>query len=280
MHKKHIALLLATACVVYLCCVFAPRLRAEALQPHSQKVDIDGTVSTLPSYIYKDENYVKLRDLAFLLTSTSAEFNPVYSTKTGTMTIEKTAYRPIGTEMQPLTAAIRDGRAYDLPWIVGNEKLRVAGFLVDGHFYFRLRDIGKAVNLNMEYDTLKKLVRMRTRTEKEPSATAGDLSIRELTSEANYQTSHEANTVERGDGVVTVTITRRFPTPGYSLRATGAQMNGQDLVIHIEASGPPADRMLPQVITYVTLKIEVRVPTGFKGAVRVDGVPLQDLDVM
>lgn len=143
-----------------------PAQPAAVAYQRSQAVELNGRKITLPSYALKDANgyetnYVKLRDLAYLLSGTSAHFSVGWDEPSNTVNIQtRSAYVSTGSELKtPFsgdraytdnTAAIRiNGKAADLQGIVLTDDKG------GGYTYFKLRDLGKALGFNVGWDEVR-----------------------------------------------------------------------------------------------------------------------------
>lgn len=122
----------------------------------TQTVSLDGKPVTFYAYALKEgngmTNYIKLRDVADLLNGSAARFQVGWD---GSISITtKTAYTPNGTEnvqnftgnqtyavsTSPVTV---DGKAANL------EAITLTDAKGGGYTYFKLRDLGKALNFNV-----------------------------------------------------------------------------------------------------------------------------------
>lgn len=131
-------------------------------EPSTQDTIIDGEKITFNTYILRDErgfeiNFVKLRDVAYLLNKTEANFNvdwrnnairldpkTEYTTQNGAeLTVPSVISAPAKTSITPV---LTNGVTAPLE----------AFLLIDenggGHNYFKLRDIGKVAGFNVEWD--------------------------------------------------------------------------------------------------------------------------------
>ena len=125
----------------------------------AQTVLVDGKPVELQAYALKDANgndtnYVKLRDVAYTLNGTAAQFAVDWD---GTVRVTTgTAYTPNGTEMStpfygnrvytvPSEATVVDGTAADLDAILLQDDQG------SGYTYYKLRDLGKALGFNVTW---------------------------------------------------------------------------------------------------------------------------------
>ena len=125
----------------------------------TQTVTVDGKAVEFQMYALKDANgnltnYIKLRDMAYVLNGTKAQFAVGYDGAISLTTGE--AYEAGGTEM---TTPYSGDRAYtggsQTIKINGEDVAMTAITLTDdnggGYNYFKLRDLGKALGFNVGY---------------------------------------------------------------------------------------------------------------------------------
>ncbi len=125
----------------------------------TQTVTVDGKAVEFQMYALKDEkgnptNYIKLRDLAQILSGTEAQFAVGYNNAAKAISVTTgEAYTPNGSEMQTPFSGDRsytggaksvtvDGEAVELTAITLTDD---AG---GGYTYFKLRDLGKVLGFN------------------------------------------------------------------------------------------------------------------------------------
>ncbi len=122
-------------------------------------VDIDGTKVTLTAYALLDEkgnptNYVRLRDLAWLLDGTLGQFDVTWSAETGIGLVSGHSYdSPNGTEGTVPFTGDQPYAAYLGGTAVDGQARTLAAFQITweggGHTYYKLRDLGKALGFNV-----------------------------------------------------------------------------------------------------------------------------------
>lgn len=120
----------------------------------AQRIEIDGVEVQPETYNINGENYVKLRDLAMLLTGTPSQFEVSYDAEANAVALTSgAAYTPVGGELnagpdrsgslalsaQTLTA---DGEAQSL-----------CVFNLAGNNFFRLQDLSGLLGFDLDYDT-------------------------------------------------------------------------------------------------------------------------------
>ncbi len=69
--------------------------------------------------------------------------------------------------------------------------------------------------------------------------------------------AEESIIVKEGTDSVLVTITKQFPTPGYSLDVEKILRDKQGYKVYLNIKSPREDSILPQVITYKTMTVEI-----------------------
>lgn len=67
----------------------------------------------------------------------------------------------------------------------------------------------------------------------------------------------ESVTVNEDIDNVLVTITKEFPTPGYSMEVEKILRDKNEYKVYLNVTPPKADSILPQVITYKTMTVEI-----------------------
>lgn len=127
----------------------------------TQSVDLDGVPVSLQAYALKDEkgyetNYVKLRDAAFLLNGSPAQFQVSWSVS-GTSILTGFAYSSNGSEMHTPFSGDRQGRLGTPVITVNGREVPLSAILLTddkggGYTYFKLRDLGQALGFNVGWN--------------------------------------------------------------------------------------------------------------------------------
>ncbi|RKI68441.1 hypothetical protein D7V91_07970 [bacterium 1xD42-67] len=178
MQKKFSSLGLALCMAVTMVSAAAavPAVTVEQIPPAgtayaaSQTVSIDGKPVTFQMYALRNAsgfgtNYVKLRDLAYALNGTAAQFEVEYD---GSIrVIPGQAYTPAGGEMTTPFTGDRIYTGGPLPLRVGSgDTVMTAIALLDanglGYTYFKLRDLGTVLGFGVGWDDAAKQVTLDT----------------------------------------------------------------------------------------------------------------------
>ncbi|MCI8537193.1 MAG: hypothetical protein HFF18_00800 [Oscillospiraceae bacterium] len=114
---------------------------------------LNGTPLKLGAYNIGGNNYVKLRDVAQLLVGTGKQFSIAWNGEAQRIDLTSGAsYLPVGGELFPLAA----GDQYAAPssasvWLDGAEAALTA-YTINGNNFFKLRDLGAALNFYVGWD--------------------------------------------------------------------------------------------------------------------------------
>ena len=135
----------------------------DAAHASAQTVTVDGKPVEFQMYALKDANgndtnYIKLRDMAYVLNNTKAQFNVGYDQQSGTITATTgAAYEEDGTEMKATfggadkeylktTLTIQlDGKPVQL------EAITLTDDAGGGYNYCKVRDLGQTFNFNVDW---------------------------------------------------------------------------------------------------------------------------------
>ena len=141
-------------------------------EPSTQKVEIDGKKIILNSYVLRNDqgypvNFVKLRDIAYLLDGTEANFNVDWRNNAIRLDARQPYTTPNGAEMTVPTVMAAPAKTSITPVLTGGVTAPLEAFLLTdknggGHNYFKLRDIGKVAGFNVEWDAERSLIVVTT----------------------------------------------------------------------------------------------------------------------
>jgi len=116
------------------------------------RVLVDGTPIPVEMYLIEGSNYIKLRDMAVLLTGTSKRFAVGYDEQTRAVTLYPgDQYTPVGGEMTRGGAPSVTGQTSLSVISIGGVAQDVTAFLIGGNNYLRLRDLCGILGVTVEY---------------------------------------------------------------------------------------------------------------------------------
>ena len=134
----------------------------------TQAVELDGKALTLTTYALKgaggsETGYVRLRDVAYLLSGTAAEFSVDWDGAVNITT--KAAYAPDGSELETPFAGDRAYQENTVATTIDGETVSLHAItLTDdnggGYTYYKLSDLGEAVGFTVEWNAEQGVVIM------------------------------------------------------------------------------------------------------------------------
>lgn len=123
---------------------------ARIVKATTQKVRLDDKDVAIYGYNIDGENYFKLRDVAAVLKDSKVKFGVEY--KDGLVTLTKGAdYKALDTDQKEVKAESEAMLTNDKVK-VGETDLTAKAFKIDGNNYYRVRDLGKALEFGVDYD--------------------------------------------------------------------------------------------------------------------------------
>lgn len=116
---------------------------------------VDGSSIKMDAYNINDNNYVKLRDVAQILNKTGKKFSVTWDGANNAIRmVSGESYEPVGGELEVdvngmnLLATPTTSTVY-----LNNQKLGLKAYSIEGFNYFKLRDIGSAINFDVDWDS-------------------------------------------------------------------------------------------------------------------------------
>lgn len=132
--------------------------------PNNSKVLVNGKTISFDSYTINGNNYFKLRDVANTLSGTEKQFNVIWDSSIGWMdmyggggqgAIRMTAgevYTPVGGEMTAGDGVAKECVLNSSPIYLGEQKVELTAYTINGNNFIKLRDIGATFNFNVSWD--------------------------------------------------------------------------------------------------------------------------------
>ena len=124
-----------------------------------QTIELDGKNVTLQTYALPDANggetnYVRLRDVASLLSGTKAQFSVDWDGNV--VIVPDASYVPNGTELKAPFSGDRRYQKADAKTVIYGESIPFTAILLTddqggGYTYYKLRDLGKVLNFNVSW---------------------------------------------------------------------------------------------------------------------------------
>lgn len=119
--------------------------------PNAAKVILDGKETAFDAYTINQENYFKLRDVAYVFNSTRVQFDVALVNSVITLT-SKVAYKPDGSEMKSKGTVIKTPVLNKSKIILDGKEVELTAYTIDGNNYFKLRELAQAFDFYVGYD--------------------------------------------------------------------------------------------------------------------------------
>lgn len=235
---------------------------AEDLLKNQINISIEDMVIEFPTVLYKEENYLKLRDFAYVIKDykeIEVEYKKDENGK-NKIYIKDGKYTPKGDELKSeidFKGAVIGTETLS----IGNKDIQMSKVNVKGYNYFRLRDLAKALGLDVSWNKESRSVRIKKMGEMND----GKIQFRETATE---KTEHSPILLvkDAGEGNISITYSVKVNTGGYSLKTKSVKRIGNKIIVTPDLIGPPANAMVTQVISYPTTSIIIskeELPEGY-----------------
>ncbi|MBP3293733.1 MAG: hypothetical protein J6N32_08265, partial [Clostridia bacterium] len=167
MLKKIISLILITVSVTVVAAGSVSAAQARTVSPTWLKVGIDGDEKYYTPYNIDGNNYFKLRDIAYALSGSSKQFDVVWNEETSSIhLIENQAYTPVGGENITENIFFQKVEHIAVPTesklYLNGEPLELTSYNIQGNNYFKLRDLGEALNFSVEWNERMQKIEINT----------------------------------------------------------------------------------------------------------------------
>jgi len=122
-------------------------------KPTSSTVYINGTPAAFDAYNINDNNYFKLRDLAYILSGTEAQFEVEWDGKANAISLTSgQSYTVVGGEMEGKGSGAKTPAPTNSKILLDGEEVAFTAYNIEDNNYFKLRDIGEALDFSVEWD--------------------------------------------------------------------------------------------------------------------------------
>jgi len=132
--------------------------------PIPSTVLINGSPVEFDAYNINDNNYFKLRDIAFVLSDTEKQFEVLWDgVKNAIFLTNGAPYTAIGGEMSSKGASTKQAKTPNSKVYLDDEEIALAAYNIENNNYFKLRDIGEVFNFKVEWDSAQNTIIIDTR---------------------------------------------------------------------------------------------------------------------
>ena len=126
---------------------------SKSAAPTNDRLTVNGVPATPTVYKIDGNNYFKIRDVAALLNGTEKQFSVGYDNALKSVTV--TTGQSYALQSGDLAGASASGNRTAAPSndtvYVNGQKIDAQVYKIDGGNYFKLRDLGKALNFNVDW---------------------------------------------------------------------------------------------------------------------------------
>ena len=155
-----------------------------------QEVYLDGGKVDLGAYLINQRNYVKLRDVAALLTATDAKFNVGFENKKVVITTGE-GYEKLDTDLVELPEGKVEALMGEQAFVFNGEEKMVKTALINQNNYLQLRELGELIGFGVHYNKETRNIELSSKLE-EKAEEAKD----EMKDEKAEEKKEEAKTEE------------------------------------------------------------------------------------
>jgi len=115
-------------------------------------VDISGTKTQFQAFLINNNNYVMLRDLAYYLNGSPAQFEVTYDAAKKAISIySQKPYTAQGTEGNVKADKNKPYTETAIKIYIDGKEVNLKGYNIEGYNYFKLRDLAAALNFDVDY---------------------------------------------------------------------------------------------------------------------------------
>jgi len=118
-------------------------------------VSVDGRTRSVDAYAIDNYNYFKLRDLAYMLSGTSKQFEVTWDGSKNTIKIiSGKSYTPVGNElvMLPYWEKTKTAVPNTSTILLDGNEIRLTAYTINGYNYFKLRDLANVFDFFVDWD--------------------------------------------------------------------------------------------------------------------------------
>ncbi|MCR8642865.1 copper amine oxidase N-terminal domain-containing protein [Paenibacillus sp. N1-5-1-14] len=132
--------------------------------PTASKVIVDGKDVAFEAYQIGDSNYFKLRDLAKVVNGTGKQFEVKWDGEKNAITLTGgQSYTADGSELKVSANPTQQIATYTTAKVyVNGKEVAFEAFQINNNNYFKLRDIGKALDFGVAWDEAAKSIGINT----------------------------------------------------------------------------------------------------------------------
>jgi hypothetical protein len=136
---------------------------ADIAAPIAANVFVDGVSIPFDAYTVHENNYFKLRDIAYALSGSAKRFDVVWDAESGVISLRTgAAYTPVGGELSAGNGEAKTLAPTDLNVRVDGTPTAMNAYNIGGYNYCKLRDMGRLLHFGVKWDAATKSVIIET----------------------------------------------------------------------------------------------------------------------
>lgn len=144
---------------------------ASTAYPATMTVLLDEAQVKPVGYNIQGNNYYKLRDIAQVLTDSTAKFNVSWDKHSRTMNLlPGTAYEAVGGELGAIPTKKNKAKPTTEKININGSPAKLTAYNVDGYNYFKLVDLGNALGFSVGYEAATRTVLINTPQAESPES--------------------------------------------------------------------------------------------------------------
>jgi hypothetical protein len=158
-------------------------INAEATQVNaiktSSRVLVDRTSKSFDAYNINDNNYFKLRDIAYVLNGTAKQFAVGWDgVKNAISLTTAKPYLSVGGEMTSSTGSnIKTATPTTAKIFLNSKEVFLTAYNIDGNNYFKLRDLGESLNFGVDWNASLNTIEISSTKGYTPEQVATDQTV-------------------------------------------------------------------------------------------------------
>ena len=131
--------------------------------PTSSAVLINGQTVAFDAYNINNNNYFKLRDLAYILNGTQKQFAVDWDGANNTILLTSgQPYVAVGGEMAGKGTGTKTAISTSSKIMLDGKEVSFTAYYIEGNNYFKLRDVGETFNFGVDWDGANNTIRIDT----------------------------------------------------------------------------------------------------------------------
>ncbi|MFI3175617.1 MAG: stalk domain-containing protein [Bacillota bacterium] len=140
--------------------------------PSNMNLLVNGSAVAVDAYMINGNNYIKLRDLAYMINNTTKNFAVGWNAEANAIELTSNAvYEVAGGEMTLGTGAAKTANLSQSTIYVDGRIVPLVAYTIEGSNYFKLRDVMEVFNVYVGWDADTSTVTLDTSMDSETTST-------------------------------------------------------------------------------------------------------------